>query len=123
MNKRIINLLLLLSSLVAYLEWGGGNHAFMFEAELELFFKAIDNPLSVLHPLVLIPFMGQLVLIITLFQNEPDRRLTFTGIGAFSLIMAFVLLSGILSANYKIVLSVIPFIITAVVAVKYNSRK
>ena len=39
MKSKIYNLLLILTSLVGYLEWGRKNHQFLFEAEAEIFTK------------------------------------------------------------------------------------
>lgn len=121
-TKKIINLGLLLSFLLGYLEWGNNYHIFIIQAEAELFSKLIGNPLSVLHPFTLIPFAGQIILVFTLFQKEPGKWLTFTGLACLSLLMVFLFFIGLLGMRLKIVASVIPFITLGIVAIVYYRR-
>lgn len=121
-TKRIINLALFLSFLPGYLEWGNNYHLFIFQAEGEIFSKLTSNPLSVLHPFTLIPFAGQIILVFTLFQKEPGKRLTFTGLACLSLLMVFLFFIGLLGMRLKIVASVIPFITLGIVAVVYYRK-
>ncbi len=118
--KKIINLCLLITSLFGYLEWGKGYHAFLFQAEAEIFLKGINNTESFIHPLVLVPLLGQLILVFTLFQPVASKRLSLIGLACLSLIMLMILLVGILSLNLKIGLSAVPFIATGVWMVRYN---
>lgn len=121
-TKKIINLALLLSFLAGYLEWGNNYHIFIFQAEGELFSKLISNPLSVLHPFTLIPFAGQLILVFTLFQKEPGKWLTFTGLACLSLLMVFLFFIGVIGMRLKIVVAVIPFITLGICAVMYYRK-
>lgn len=121
-TKKGINLALLLSFLAGYLEWGNNYHIFIFQAEGELFSKLISNPLSVLHPFTLIPFAGQLILVFTLFQKEPGKWLTFTGLACLSLLMVFLFFIGVIGMRLKIVASVIPFITLGICAVMYYKK-
>jgi hypothetical protein len=75
MKSKILNLGLILTSVFGYLEWGSGNHAFMFQAEAELLGKLFTDPASVVHPFTLLPLAGQLMLEITWFQPKPGKRL------------------------------------------------
>lgn len=121
-TKKIINLALLLSFLLGYLEWGNNYHIFIFQAEGELFSKLISNPLSVLHPFTLIPFAGQLILVFTLFQKEPGKWLTFTGLACLSLLMVFLFFIGVIGMRLKILVAVIPFITLGICAVMYYRK-
>lgn len=121
--KRILNICLLLSSLVGYLAWGAGQHGFLFQLEYELIAKTSDNPGSVLHPFVLLPFCGQLLLLYTIFQKTPGRIPTLTGLASLSLIMLMILLVGILTLNISIGASALPFIITGIFVLRYNRRQ
>jgi hypothetical protein len=91
--KKIINSLLLLTSLLGYLEWGKDNKAFLFQAEAEVIGKLFADPVSAFHPLVLLPLAGQLALLVTIFQKQPSRILTIFGITigifAFTVITMF----------------------------------
>ncbi len=114
MKKRVLNGCLILTSLLGYLEWGGDNRMFLFQAEIEVLTKLFQDPLSAAHPFTLLPLFGQLILLFTLFQKIPGRLLTFIGIGCLSVLLLFMFLIGVISFNYKILLSTVPFIITAI---------
>lgn len=109
MQNRLLTILLILASLLGYLEWGGGNHVFLFEAEADILGKLFSNFGAVAHPLVLLPMLGQLLLGITLFQREPNRTLTVAGIACMGLLLGFMLFIGLFGLNSKILLSVLPF--------------
>lgn len=117
MLPRFINLALLITPLICYLEWGGDNSGFLFQMEVELF-RQDDLFHSMTHVMVLAPLVGQLLLLFTLFQKNPGRRLTAIGIGLLSVLVLMISLVGILGLNYKIFLSTIPFIITAILFIK-----
>ncbi len=119
--KKILNLCLLLSSLLGYLEWGGGQHSFLGQAEFELLFGSSTTD-NFAHPFVLIPLAGQLLLFITLFQKTPSRILTYIGLGSLSLLLLFMFAIGIMSMNFKIIASVIPFIVFGVLVIRANRR-
>jgi hypothetical protein len=120
--KKIVNAGLLICSLFVYLEWGGGYHTFIFQGEWEMFSKAITDPMSALHPFVLLPLAGQMMLLFTLFQKDPSKRLTLIALGCLSVLILFITFVEILSKNYKVVLSTIPFISFAVAALRVNRR-
>ncbi|MBK8874308.1 MAG: hypothetical protein KBH11_07760 [Bacteroidia bacterium] len=80
MKPRILNLLLLLTSLIGYLEWGGNNHSFLFEIELEIIIKLFSRPFDVIHPLIVIPLIGQILLLATIIQRSPSNVLTYSGL-------------------------------------------
>lgn len=70
MKAKILNLLLILTSLIGYLEWGKDASVFFFQAEAQILSKLFTDTQSVLHPLILLPLAGQLLLLITLFQKN-----------------------------------------------------
>jgi len=117
MKQKTINLLLILSSLLGYLEWGGGNHLFLLQAEGELLRKMFSDPTSVIHPFTLMPLAGQIILAITLFQKTPSKVLTFIGIGCIILLFLLMLFIGISIKNLKIFSSTIPFIFLSVLTI------
>lgn len=120
--KRVINICLILTFLIGYLEWGKGDHIFLFQAEAEIFLKMKSDPLSVLHPFIIIPFCGQVMLLFTAFQQNPGRFLTFAGLACLSLFILFLFFIGIASLNLKILLSTLPFIFTGIIALRKNRR-
>ncbi|MEM9545863.1 MAG: hypothetical protein AAGA77_07815 [Bacteroidota bacterium] len=123
MNAKFLNVLLILFSLLGYLEWGEDQHQFLFQIEGELLTKMITDPASLLHPFVLLPLFGQLILFITLFQIQPKRWLTYVGIGGIGLLLLMMLFIGIIGSNFKIVLSTLPFLITAVFTIWHSRKK
>jgi uncharacterized protein YacL len=122
MKSKILNGLLIISSLLGYLEWSGGNHLFLLTGEAEIISKLFTDPMSVLHPFILLPILGQILLLITLFQEKPSKILTYVSIGGLGLLLAFMLLIGIMSVNFKIIISTIPFLVTAVLAIRHYRR-
>lgn len=118
MHLKVLNLSVILTSLAGYLEWGGGNSVFLFQAEAELLAKAIGDPTAVIHPFTVLPVLGQLALLITLFQQTPGKRLTYSGIGGIGLLLALMFVIGVIDLNLKIVASTVPFLAMSVVTVR-----
>lgn len=112
MKQKILNGLAVLTLLFGYLEWGGGNAVFLFQAEWEVLRKLFSDPVSAAHPFTLIPLMGQVLLLITLFQREPSRWLTYIGLASLGLLLLMMVLVGVLGSNFKILLSTLPFLVT-----------
>ena len=118
--KKLLNLGLIITSLIGYIEWPN-NHNFLFQVEYQLLSGAGGTD-GILHPFVLLPLLGQLLLVISLFQKTPSRLLTFLGLVCLSLIMLFLFLIGCISLNYKIMLASLPFIITGVFVIRANKK-
>lgn len=113
-KTKILNGLLIITSLFGYLEWGAGNRSFLFQGEYEVFRKMFSAPEHLAHPFVLFPLFGQLLLLLTLFQKKPAKVLTYLGIGCLSLLLGFMFFIGIWGMNFKILLSTLPFLTAAV---------
>ena len=122
-KTKILNLLLIISSLIGFLEWGKDQQLFLFQAEAEIITKIFSEPKSVLHPFILLPFVGQILLLITLFQNNPSKILTIISIGGLGLLLSFMFVIGILSANFKILLSTIPFLVISIFTIIHIRKK
>jgi hypothetical protein len=71
-----------------------------------------------MHPFVLLPLVGQLLLIVTLFQRQPYKRLTWVGTGAIAVLLLFMFLIGVLSVNFKILFSTLPFLVVAMLTIR-----
>lgn len=123
MKSKILNSLLLITSFFGYLEWGGGNHSFLFQGEFEVISKLFTDPVSVLHPFIILPLLGQILLFITLFQNKPSKILTFISIGGLGILLAFMFVIGLISLNPKILFSTVPFLAIAVLTIVYHRKK
>jgi len=119
MNSKILNGLLILTSLVGFLQWGNNQHMFLFEIEIDILSKLFSDPLSVLHPVVILPMLAQAILIFTLFQNVVSKTLTYLSMIGLALLLVFMLFVGVLSLNFKIIVSTLPFIIIATISLRH----
>ncbi len=118
MKARVLNFLLLATSLLAYIEWGGKQHLFLFQAELMLFSKLVHDPLAVLHPMIVLPFIGQVLLLITLFQKRPNKLYTILSLIFLGVLNVFIFVVGLLSLNMKITIASFPFIVISILILK-----
>jgi hypothetical protein len=110
MRLKIHSVLLLLSSLIAYLEWGGASQRyFLFQMEWELLKKAFHNVSNLAHPLVLMPLVGQFFLLVVLLQKKPNKSLFIIALCLLSTLIFFVLFIGFLSRNYKMIGFSLPY--------------
>lgn len=121
-KRRMLNALVIFTSFFGFLEWGGNNEAFLYEAEIDVISGMLNDPLAVMHPLTLLPMIGQSLLLITLFQYEPGQRLTYLGVSGLGVLLTLMFLIGLISLNLKIVGSTTPFMITSLLAL-YTFKK
>lgn len=122
MKSKLFSTLLLITSLIGYLEWSGNNKIFLYQAEIEVLQKLFTNPISILHPFIILPILGQLCLIVTIFQRMPDKKLIYFSIFALGILLVFMFIVGIMALNYKIIISTIPFILVAFFTIRENSK-
>ncbi|MEY4835661.1 MAG: hypothetical protein RI980_1776 [Bacteroidota bacterium] len=122
MKSKILNFLLILFSLFGYLEWSGNQHIFLLEAEIEIFSKLFINPKSVIHPFIILPIIAQFLLLFTLSQKTPSKKLTYISIFGLGLLIYFLFFVGLISLNYKIALSTIPFIVVSIVSMLHHRK-
>lgn len=118
MHAKILNTLLVLSSLIGYLEWSGNNHLFIVEAEREIILKLFTGPNSIIHPLIILPIGGQILLLLTLFQKKPNKIMTYISIAMLGCLLYLMLFIGIFSFNYKIIISTLPFLFISIAIVR-----
>jgi hypothetical protein len=119
MKAKILNALLIISSLFGYLEWGQGQQTFLFQVEADIISKLFSDPQSIIHPFIILPLFGQVLLFLTLFKKIPQRKMTYIGLLALGILLLFIFFIGLMSLNYKIILSTIPFLLFAVLTVKH----
>ena len=118
MHAKILNTLLVLSSLIGYLEWSGNNHLFIVEAEREIILKLFTDPNSIIHPLIILPIGGQILLLLTLFQKKSNKIMTYISIAMLGCLLYLMLFIGIFSFNYKIIISTLPFLFISIAIVR-----
>ena len=121
--KKRLNLLLLLSSFVGYLEWAGGHHGFLIQMEYGLLFGDQQSAENFAHPMIMMPLAGQLILIYTLFQKTPSRFLSIVGLACLSILMLLLTFIAIADTNWRIGLSVVPFLVFAFLVIRANWKK
>lgn len=119
---RLLNVLLLITSLMGYLEWGTDQHSFLFQAEYQILAGPWEAG-NFQHPLVLLPMVGQVLLLVTVFQKTPGKWITLIGMGCIGLLLMMVLLAGALSLNVRMLASVLPFFITAAFVARKALKK
>ncbi len=122
MKSKILNLLLIITSLFGYLEWGGNNKSFLFESEYTIFRQLFADPKNIIHPFVLFPLFGQLLLLMSIIQKKPNRVLTYIGIACLGLLLGFMFLIGVLSMNFKILISTLPFLTVTTLTIIHLKR-
>ena len=118
--KKLLNSLLLLSSFFGYLEWPPDNHGFIFQLEAEILQLVKTKAASLAHPFIILPFIGQVLLLISLFQSPPNRWLTLTGLLCTGLLMILLFVIGLLSAHAVIIASALPYILISFFVVRFN---
>lgn len=122
MKTKILTVLLILTSLMGYLEWGGNNSTFLYQAEQEIIIKLVTKTTSVMHPFVLLPLIGQIILTLTLFRQKSSKYLTYIGISSLGILLVLMFIIGIISLNFKILLSCIPFLMIAIYTANYTIK-
>ena len=122
MKSKTLNFLLIILSLIGYLEWSGNNHLFLLEAEIEILSKLFVNPKSVIHPFIILPIISQFLLLVTLFQKSASKKLTYISIFGLGLLVYFLLFVGLISLNYKIVISTIPFVLLSILTILHHKK-
>ena len=118
-KRKITNIGLILSSFLGYFEWGANMGAFIFETEWDIITKLFTEPGSVLHPFILFPLAGQVLLVITIFQKQPSKKLSFIGMLLIGILLWFLLAIGLMSMKYAIILSTLPFTFIAIFSIWY----
>jgi hypothetical protein len=108
---------------MGYLEWGSNQQRFIAFAEWEILSKAGQNIGEVLHPFIILPFIGQLLILITFFQKNPNRLMSLMGVGCLASIMVFLSFIGIISLNIRIFAASLPFLLSAIWVIKLNWKK
>ncbi len=110
------------SFLFCYLEWADQS-AFVYEVAYLLLFEKSEKASAFSHPLVLFPFFGQLLVLISLFLPHPKRWMVMTGMVMMGLLVLMLVLVGVLGKNWKIMLATVPFLLSAVWCWREVNRK
>lgn len=112
MNRWLYLLLLVFFSL-AYMEWGGGNHSFVFEVQRKVFTEPEQLIANLTHPVIITGFAGQIVLVIAFFNRALRSAWIVAAIGLLAIPVSLILLSGALAGNIRVIGSTLPFLALA----------
>lgn len=120
MRGKLLNALAILTSLLGYLQWGNNHSMFLILAEWEVLSKLFKSPGEVFHPLTIFPLIGQILLLVTLFQKQPAKWLSYAGVFALGLLLGLMFFVGLIDLNVKIIASTIPFLVIAFFIFKHH---
>lgn len=123
MRIKALLILIILASLLGYMEWGQNNTAFIFEAEFQIIKGLFTDITSVIHPLTIIPLIGQLVLLFALFRKSPSKSLIYVGVFAIGILYILLLLVGLIAMRFSTILSTLPFFTILILLIKQIRQK
>ena len=112
--QRVINILIILTSWLGYLEWGGSQSAFLIEVEWLLLSGQSASASDFAHPIIFLPLTGQVLGLIALLQKKPSRRLTTIGLVLIAILLLLVVVVGLISLNLRIFGSTLPFFVVSI---------
>ena len=93
---------------------------FLIQGEIEIISKLFTDPTSVLHPFILLPLIGQVLLAVTLFQKSPGRIMTYLGLAGIGILLLLMFFIGVMELHFKILLSVLPFLVTGYFTIRHH---
>src|SRR5262249_19234305 len=96
--------------------------AFIFQIEYSLISgnKGIQ---TFFYPLIFLPFIGQLILLYSIFRKKTNRRVPLIGWILLGLLISVILIVGLLALNVKIIASTLPFIAVSVLFFVLRKKK
>lgn len=112
--KRIALFCVFVSFLFCYLEWPPDNSMFVFNAVYLILFQKGDLQTNLLHPAILLPLLGELILLYQAFQKAPSKRWAFIGMSLPGLLVLLLLFIGVAGLNIRIFAGTLPFLGSAV---------
>lgn len=121
--KRFINLGLLITFLFCYLEWPPNNSTFIFQGEYEIFTNTKNWVSNFTHPLILLGLIAQLILIYAFINPKANTKLNHLGVIILTPIVLLFFVVGLLSFNFKIMGSTLPFLALVVYYIVLTRRK
>lgn len=107
--KKII-LGLFVSSFFGYLEWGNQSQ-FIAEIEFNLLIKITQTVEALIHPFILLPLLGQIVLLVSFLLPKPKIWFVIIASSGIALLFLMLLLIGILNSNLKMTCCSFPFLV------------
>ncbi len=112
-NPRFLNFLVLITSLLGYIEWGVTQSSFMFQAEFDILRETGSNPQALFHPVILAPLLAQLILLVLMLTGRTAKWINLLGVSILVLFYLFLLLIGIMVPEVKTILSTLPLLFSS----------
>lgn len=97
--KKLLNLGLILTFMLGYMEWGQGQSAFVGQIQYEVFFGRPNWKENLAHPVLLAGFTGQLCLLYAMLAPRPRPWVNHLGVALLSLVMLLLFAVAVLAAN------------------------
>lgn len=123
MKNKLFHIGLLIASLLGYLEWGESESAFLFQMEWDIFKKLFTDTQSIIHPLIIIPIIGQILILVNLLKASMNKKLTYVAVACLGLLYVLLLLVNLIAFNPKGLLSLIPFFLMAILLIRLTRRQ
>jgi low temperature requirement protein LtrA len=112
--RKVLNLALLLAFQFCYLHWPPNNSMFIYNVAYELLTNTNHLVDNLMHPIILLGIGAQILLLLGAILPDFNSKFnTFSVLLLGTLVLLF-LVVGILSANFKIIISTVPFLGMAV---------
>jgi hypothetical protein len=110
--KRLALFSVFVAFLFCYLEWPPDNSMFVFNAVYLILFQQGDLQNNLIHPAILLPLLGELILLYQVFQKTPSKRWAIVGMALPGLLVLLLLFIGIAGQNIRIIAGVLPFLVS-----------
>jgi len=122
--KRILNLALVIAFQICFLEWPPSNSMFIFQGEYLIFSikeQLIDN---LIHPIILTGLIAQLILLSGFLLPRINKMVNTLGVILLGIVVLLFFVVGLITLNYKIALSTLPYLgLTIVYFVKFRNKE
>jgi hypothetical protein len=92
------------------MEWPPHNSMFVFQATYEIFSKTDTLLSNLMHPIILLGFLAQLVLLLSAIVPQSNKKINALGILVLGILILLFLLISILSKNLKMFLATLPYL-------------
>jgi hypothetical protein len=83
---------------------------FVFQAAYEIFSKTDTLLSNLMHPIILLGFLAQLVLLLSAIVPQSNKKINGLGILVLGILILLFLLISILSKNLKMFLATLPYL-------------
>lgn len=82
---------------------------FLFQAEADILKNIFRQPENYLHPFILLPLFGQVLLLVAFLRPKVANWIQMAGMLCLALIIFMILFIGIIEPSWKMILSASPF--------------